>query len=389
MKICLINNLYKPFNRGGAERIMELQVQELSKAGHDVFTISTKPYLTNTTSQILHCKSFFFSGLYYNLNAIPKVLRLVWHILDIFDFVNYFRIKSILKSEKPDIVITHNLKGISFLIPGAIKSLKMKHIHVLHDIQLLHPSGLMMIGEERKLGTFFAKIYSNVCRALFLSPDIIISPSDWLLKMHTNRSFFTNSKKFVLPNPVSSASYPQLHTENNNKSGNFDFLYAGQIEIHKGIIFLIESFNKFAIKNKTAKLLIAGEGKELAHAKAIADNNRIVFLGRVSQTDLRKIMSKCYSLIVPSLCYENSPSVIYEAATVNLPTIASQIGGIEELINNIGGIMFKANDKGSLISKLEQAIDNTKELKEIGTEAKLKIKKYSSENYIKKLETLL
>ena len=43
MKICLINNLYKPFNRGGAEKVAETIVDGLIKAGHEVFIISTKP----------------------------------------------------------------------------------------------------------------------------------------------------------------------------------------------------------------------------------------------------------------------------------------------------------------------------------------------------------
>ena len=31
MKICLINNLYKPYSKGGAERVVEIIVEELKK----------------------------------------------------------------------------------------------------------------------------------------------------------------------------------------------------------------------------------------------------------------------------------------------------------------------------------------------------------------------
>ena len=47
MKICLINNIYKPYDRGGgSERITDIIVNGLKKAGHDVMVITTKPFFT-------------------------------------------------------------------------------------------------------------------------------------------------------------------------------------------------------------------------------------------------------------------------------------------------------------------------------------------------------
>ena len=36
--------------------------------------------------------------------------------------------------------------------------------------------------------------------------------------------------------------------------------------------------------------------------------------------------------MVPSLCYENSPTVIYEALNSGIPVLASRIGGVGELV---------------------------------------------------------
>ena len=44
MKICLINNLYKPYNRGGAERVVEAMADDYYKSGNDIVIISTRPY---------------------------------------------------------------------------------------------------------------------------------------------------------------------------------------------------------------------------------------------------------------------------------------------------------------------------------------------------------
>ena len=383
MKICLINNLYKPYAKGGAERIVELQAEGLVKAGHEVFIITTRPIFTNT--QHPAPSTYYLSGLYYNLNKIPKILRLPWHLVDMLDISNYFKIKSILKKEKPDMIITHNLKGLGYLIPGVIKYLKIKHIHVLHDIQLLHPSGLMLCGKEKKTDNFFAKIYANLCCWLFGSPDIIISPSKWLMKLHEEKNFFNQSKKIILPNPAI------ILPENKgikkiNKT--FRFLYAGQIEEHKGISFLIKSFNAFCqnSKLKNFELAIAGTGSKLEKVKHLAGSNKhIKFLGLKNNEEIKKIMEESGCLIVPSLCYENSPTVIYEATAAGLPVLTARLGGITELVRELGGILFKAGNEGDLMRQMRWIMDNSEKLEKIQGESRKKIEKLSLDNYIKTL----
>ena len=71
-----------------------------------------------------------------------------------------------------------------------IKILKIKHVHILHDIQLIHPSGLMFYGQEEKIEKWSIKIYLKITRFLFSSPDYVISPSKWLLHMHDKNNFF-------------------------------------------------------------------------------------------------------------------------------------------------------------------------------------------------------
>ena len=83
--------------------------------------------------------------------------------------------------------------GIGFLTPLAISNLRIKHLHTLHDIQLLHPSGLMDYGKEEKLNSFFAKTYQFINRYLFKNCHLVISPSDWLLNEHLEKNFFNKT----------------------------------------------------------------------------------------------------------------------------------------------------------------------------------------------------
>lgn len=386
MKICLINNLFKPYVRGGAERITELTAVGLRESGHEVFVISTKPKKVFSHPKEKDMRIYFIDSLYFNLHNIPVFLRLFWHIFDAFDFVALFKVGRILKKEKPDLILTHNLKGISFLLPRLFRILKISHIHTLHDIQLIHPSGLMMYSEEEKIDSIFSKFYMNVCKYLFSSPQLIISPSSWLLEMHKERGFFKKSKSVVIPNPVihNSSSIEQ----NAAVANDFVFLYVGQIELHKGIFLLVEAFKDIS-KNGNAILKIAGSGSKLSRLmEEIKNNDNITYLGRKSADEIVTLMSSADCLVVPSLCYENSPTVIYEAASCGLFFLASAIGGGQELAELLGGDIFKP-EKKHLLEKLNFALKNPENIKNSGESSRSKIKKYYLENYIETINRLI
>ena len=371
MKIVLINNLFGEYARGGAERVVAAIADRLIQAGHKVMIIASKPL--SESKKILNIKylpagrqglilNIYFWNLisYYNLHKLPKLLRLLWHIIDMFNVQSYFKIKKILQTEKPDLVITHNLMGVGFLTPLAIKHYgvktastglrRVKHIHTLHDIQLLHPSGLMFVGQENKVNSLSARVYQWVNKKLFSSVNIIISPSQWLMDMHVKKNFFVNSKKVVISNPVmQNEECTRLPTrqgmknaECKNSQGKFIFLYVGQVEKHKGVELLLEAF--VDLKDNKYELWIVGEGSKNKmtndECRMTNINEKTKFFGKKNSTEVRELMRKADCLVVPSLCYENQPTVITEARQNDLPVIAANIGGIPEILDR--EFLFKA-----------------------------------------------
>jgi glycosyltransferase involved in cell wall biosynthesis len=390
MKICLINNLFQPYLRGGAERIVEIIAAGLEESGHDVFIISTRPYFS---APILPPgqKAYFLPSLYFHLAKVPLLLRYFWHLYDNLDWINYFRVKRILKSELPDIVITNNLKGLSLLVPIALSSLNIKHLHILHDIQLLHPSGLMLAGQEQALKSIAARLYQSLNRWIFKSTDAVISPSSWLLNLHVQHNFFPGSKHRIIRNPVLIDHGQAADSINKNPDrSKVIFLFVGQLVGHKGIDLLIQAFQELTrLYPDKLSLVIVGQGKFNDLARQASQNNRqIEYLGAKHQLDVIFEMAKCDCLVVPSVCYENSPTVIYEALSIGLPVIASEIGGITELVAELGGCLFKPNDKDDLIRVMSEIIENPGILARNKLNAKIDIRRYSVENYIKSISEL-
>jgi len=352
MKIAVINNLYQPYNKGGAEKNCQKLITEAQDQGHDCFIITTKP--KKETKINLSPKTYYLFSNYYFLNKKNIVYRLFWQIANIFNFFQGQQLKKILLTEKPDLVITNNLMGIGMRSFKIIKKLKIKQVHILHDVQLFYPSGLMFWQQEKKVNSLPAKIYQAISRSLTGSPDLIVSPSKWLLDEHTNKNFFKFSPKIILKNPTTITTEDNI--KRNTTKTDCTFLFIGQIESHKGILFLINAFKK--IPNDNIKLNIVGQGSLLNQAKKIAQTDkRISFLGFDNQIETEQLKTNdC--LIVPSLCYENSPTVIYNALNYNLPIIASNLGGIPELFTDHQGLLFIPEDETDLINKINKFLDN-------------------------------
>ncbi len=337
MKIGIITNLYPPYARGGAENVIVRTVGQLIAMGHDVFVITGQPRKAGVTKLILDCSStertyrFFPPNFYFTLddykNAWP--VRLLWHIVDAFSPVPGNIVGSILDDEKPDLVMTHNLKGLGLTIPAAIQARGIPHLHVLHDLQLVIPSGLLLAGKEYVL-TYakpFYAVYRAICRFRMGHPGLVVSPSQFIVDQYTHYGFFKGIPFVMQPNPT--PNFQPVHRAE-RLGGPLKLLFVGQLASHKGIVFLLDAFAKLP---GDAQLLIVGEGPltELVKTRAEADK-RIVHLGYMVPDELMKCYSVADALVVPSLCYENSPTVIYEALNAGIPVLASRIGGVGELV---------------------------------------------------------
>lgn len=379
MKIALINNLYPPLGKGGAEFIVETCRQELERNNIEVLIITTKPYFKKISPDT---NVHYLNSGYHYLSALPLWLRSFWHLAEVCSFKKYLRIKRILEKEGVDIVVTHNLKGLGMLTPAAIKKTGVKHIHTLHDIQLLHPSGLLIHGKEEKINSLPGKVYQKLGAWLFRSCPEVVSPSSWLLDLHQDKRFFINSQKKVIPNPISKNLLPDRPKHGSKEREFFTFIYAGQIEEQKGILFLTQAFKEYIRTRPGSKtrLLVVGGGSKEEEVKKTANDPHIIFKGKKNRQETLALISKADCLIMPSICYENSPMVIYEASLLGVPVLASDIGGVPELINKFGGTLFQPANKQDLIAKIEKISGRSERKKDIK-----KIKPISPAEYVRKL----
>ncbi len=369
MKLVLITNLYEPYARGGAEVIVKRTALELLKLGHDVSIITAKPW--SGLSSLKPEKEEMNNGIkmirYYPLNIFfyrndgnwPLFFRFIWHFFDLVNVVSAITVKKILLSEKPDLILTHNLIGLGFLLPKVIKQTKIKHIHVLHDIQLAIRSGVMKQGEEQAwfVSGFIARMYQGIVKALFGSPDICISPSKFLRDFYEKLGYFPDSQKEVIQNPIDQLFFEGQQSKNRaGTEGNTSFGYIGQLVEHKGLKTLLKAF--LSITDPSIRLEIVGSGAMEEEIKDCANKDtRITFHGRIPNEELPAFYQSIDVTLVPTETYENSPTVVFESLASGKPVIVSSIGGAAEMIDEgKNGFVFKPGDSKELSEKIRDII---------------------------------
>lgn len=394
MKIGIITNLYPPFARGGAENVIVRTVGQLMAMGHDVFVITghpknlgTKRILDRSSTERIY--RFFPRNLYFTLDDFKHrwITRFFWHMQDAVSWHGAEHVRAILRDEQPDVVITHNLKGIGLNIPSVMADLNIPHVHVVHDLQLIIPSGLVMFGQEKPsfMTNTAYEAYRWVCRQKFKNPDLVIFPSRYLKDVYDTHAFFQKSERIVMQNPA--PNYPK----NNRKGragGPLKLLFVGQLGSHKGLRFLLEAIGHH---KGDIRLYVAGAGPMKDEVEAIAaKDKRIIFLGYTPPEELTNVFGVVDALIVPSLCYENSPTVIYESLMAGVPVIASRIGGVGELVKEgETGVLFTPGEEEDLKRVIQEMDARKEEMASRREEIRASVTGYALETYANKLTEVL
>lgn len=141
-------------------------------------------------------------------------------------------------------------------------------------------------------------------------------------------------------------------------------LFVGNLAPEKGLIYLIRAFTCIAADaSRNVILIIIGQGelgKELENeAKKYGIQNRVYMLGGKMHHEIPKWMNACDLLCLPSL-NEGVPNVVLEALACGVPVVASDVGGIPEiLISTDYGRLVKPKDFKELQKALLECLEKS------------------------------
>lgn len=142
-------------------------------------------------------------------------------------------------------------------------------------------------------------------------------------------------------------------------SGDPLVVYTGRLEWEKGVQTLLEAVPALQRTSPGLQVLVAGRGSYAGElhdlARRLGLGDRVLFLGWVSEADLRAIVATADIAVVPSL-YEPFGLVALEAAAMGTPLIVARTGGLAEFADD-GGLAatFTPGDPASLVDAIRHA----------------------------------
>lgn len=163
-----------------------------------------------------------------------------------------------------------------------------------------------------------------------------------------------------------------------------NFVYVGQLVHRKGIDLLLKAFS--TIQDPLVNLTIVGSGsdkdKYMALAKNLYIENRVRWRGNLANEDVRKLISTCSVLVLPSR-FDGWGAVVNEALSCGCPVICSDRCGAHELIEEgLNGFVFSIDDPNSLCEKMSRFVNHgvlwpqmtiAENSKKFGAEATMKL----------------
>lgn len=191
--------------------------------------------------------------------------------------------------------------------------------------------------------------------------NIAICPSNFLKQTYQERGFTAARMHFlrqglahIPPAP------PQKSPSDRLRVG-----YIGQIAPHKGVHVLVEAFLKVAADHSNrAELKLYGNTDQFPRFYRRLQRRantcpHIRFAGTFDNRDIGRVYREIDVLVVPSIWYENSPNVILEAYAHQTPVIASNLGGMAELVSNRKtGLLFEPDNANDLARQLKTVLNN-------------------------------
>jgi glycosyltransferase involved in cell wall biosynthesis len=154
------------------------------------------------------------------------------------------------------------------------------------------------------------------------------------------------------------------------RSGDYA-LYAGRLTAEKGVHTLLDAWKQLG---PGVPLRIAGDGPLRDALARRIDSEGIAgatLLGSLPREALMRELHGARLLVFPSEWYEGMPMAILEAFACGVPTIASRLGGMQEMIEDgKNGLLVAPADAEGLADRLRWAFEHKTELSALGQAAR-------------------
>lgn len=336
----------------------------LKRKGHEVFCV-TSTWGSVDFKLRLNQLSVPFAAL--RLGFISKTISISALMMTLDQLIRlpalFIKFRRLLEKQRPDVVVHtnfHHLFVLYYCLPSC------RNVYWSHEF----------VGVTR----FYKRLFMHFSKKISLFIGVSKAVSDSIIGILGDQSVVT--VKNGMPSPINS-----IEIEKGKSSGVLGIV--GQISPHKGHELLFEALAILAKTNRDICLRIVGVGKldYIQRLKSLGARLDISDLldWRGFTADQDSIYIGVDMVIVPSIQPDPYPTVVMEAGFRGIPVIASDIGGLPEMIvEGYNGFLFKAGDSISLSQTIEKNLSLNNKIRSQALD--FAVKNFGVENFIDAFE---
>ena len=367
MKILMLTWEYPPRIVGGIARVVHDLSKRLIKDGHDVYVVTYKegdvPYYENDKGvHVYRVDNFMINPnnftdwiMQLNFNLVSKASQIIE------------------KEGKFDVIHAHD-----WLVAYAAKTLKESFgiplVSTIHATEAGRNSGIHNEVQRYVNDTEWLLTYE--------SSEVIVNSK--YMKNELQRLFGLPFEKInVISNGINTTAYTGIDKD-------YDFrrqyaldnekiiLFMGRLVYEKGVQHLISAMPKILRGYHDAKLVIAGKGGMIDDLKAQVEymglSNKVCFAGYLNAKQVSK-MYKCADVAVFPSTYEPFGIVALEAMLAGVPTVVSDVGGLNEIVEHgVDGMKSYAGNPNSIADSILELLLKPELCDMVTKKAKQKVK---------------
>lgn len=334
------------FGLAGAETMCENLIYELTKLGHNVVAVSMYDFHSAITERLENSGidvCYLGKKLGLDFSMIPKMMR-------------------VFKKVNADVIHTHR-NCAQYAVPAAMIVGIKRRVHTVHNIAEK---------ENERMARVVNKFFFKHCHLIpvALSGGI----RDSIVKEYK----ITRSRVPIIFNGINLSQC--ISKGDYSINGNLKVLHIGRFSEQKNHGRLLRAFVLFHNKHSDSELWLIGDGEKKTEIETFVCKNalseNVKFLGL--QSDVHEFLREADIFVLPS-DYEGMPMTIIEAMGTGLPCIASNVGGIPDMISNgVDGMLIEPNE-GALVDAIESLYNDMTLRKKLGENAKKRAQSFSSE----------
>ena len=370
MKILMLTWEYPPRIVGGIARVVHDLSHRLVKDGHEVTVVTYKDANIPNLAE------------YENDNGV-EVYRVENYMITPNNFIDWIMqlnfnliaksIEIINEKGKFDVIHAHDWL-VTYAAKSSKQSYKIPLVATIHATEAGRNSGIHDDVQRYINDTEWLLTYE--------ATDVIVNSN--YMKNELQRLFGLPYDKInVIPNGVNLNLYSGVDRDYNFRrmyamDNEKIILYLGRLVYEKGVQNLISAMPKILDKYNDAKLVIAGKGGMIDELKNQVNymgiQNKVYFTGYLGADSVQK-MYKCADVAVFPSTYEPFGIVALESMLSGTPTVVSDVGGLNEIIEHgVDGMKSYAGNPNSIADSVLALLYDNQLCDKISKNAKTKVK---------------